>query len=340
MRGINKVIVYFLLDFSDTRGRGGMLLFMSNIENDEYINKKVNDNRQYLNMMLKKQYNQEEIDRILAGYNVKRKVTIRVNTIKSNKNKIIEELAKIGAEFDEVKWSENALIINNKSEKDLEDLDIYKNGEIYLQSLSSMLPPIVLNPQEKEDILDMTAAPGGKTTQIAALTNNNANITACELNAIRAERLKFNVEKQGASSVFVMQKDSRNIDDYFSFDKILLDAPCSGSGTLDFNDETTFKFFSQKLVEKSQKAQLTLLNKALKVLKPGKEMVYSTCSILSCENEDIVNQALKLANAKIVPIEFEGMEDLPVLPTKIEGTICVCPNEFFEGFFVAKIRKN
>lgn len=317
-----------------------MLLFMSNIENDEYINKKVNDNRQYLNMMLKKQYNQEEIDRILAGYNVKRKVTIRVNTIKSNKNKIIEELAKIGAEFDKVKWSENALIINNKSEKDLEDLDIYKNGEIYLQSLSSMLPPIVLNPQEKEDILDMTAAPGGKTTQIAALTNNNANITACELNAIRAERLKFNVEKQGASSVFVMQKDSRNIDDYFSFDKILLDAPCSGSGTLDFNDETTFKFFSQKLVEKSQKAQLTLLNKALKVLKPGKEMVYSTCSILSCENEDIVNQALKLANAKIVPIEFEGMEDLPVLPTKIEGTICVCPNEFFEGFFVAKIRKN
>ncbi len=317
-----------------------MLLFMSNIENDEYINKKVNDNRQYLNMMLKKQYNQEEIDRILAGYNVKRKVTIRVNTIKSNKNKIIEELAKIGAEFDEVKWSENALIINNKSEKDLEDLDIYKNGEIYLQSLSSMLPPIVLNPQEKEDILDMTAAPGGKTTQIAALTNNNANITACELNAIRAERLKFNVEKQGASSVFVMQKDSRNIDDYFSFDKILLDAPCSGSGTLDFNDETTFKFFSQKLVEKSQKAQLTLLNKALKVLKPGKEMVYSTCSILSCENEDIVNQALKLANAKIVPIEFEGMEDLPVLPTKIEGTICVCPNGFFEGFFVAKIRKN
>ena len=186
----------------------------------------------------------------------------------------------------------------------------------------------------------MTAAPGGKTTQIAALTNNNANITACELNAIRAERLKFNVEKQGASSVFVMQKDSRNIDDYFSFDKILLDAPCSGSGTLDFNDETTFKFFSQKLVEKSQKAQLTLLNKALKVLKPGKEMVYSTCSILSCENEDIVNQALKLANAKIVPIEFEGMEDLPVLPTKIEGTICVCPNGFFEGFFVAKIRKN
>ena len=317
-----------------------MLLFMSNIENDEYINKKINDNRQYLNIMLKKQYNQEEIDRILAGYNVKRKVTIRVNTIKSNKNKIIEELAKIGAEFDEVKWSENALIINNKSEKDLEDLDIYKNGEIYLQSLSSMLPPIVLNPQEKEDILDMTAAPGGKTTQIAALTNNNANITACELNAIRAERLKFNVEKQGASSVFVMQKDSRNIDDYFSFDKILLDAPCSGSGTLDFNDETTFKFFSQKLVEKSQKAQLTLLNKALKVLKPGKEMVYSTCSILSCENEDIVNQALKLANAKIVPIEFEGMEDLPVLPTKIEGTICVCPNEFFEGFFVAKIRKN
>ena len=90
-----------------------------------------------------------------------------------------------------------------------------------------MLPPIVLNPKENYDILDMAAAPGGKTTQIAALTQNNAHITACEMNQIRLERLKYNVEKQGASSVYVMKQDARRIDDFFSFDQILLDAPCS-----------------------------------------------------------------------------------------------------------------
>ena len=103
-------------------------------------------------------------------------------------------------------------------------LDIYKDGKIYLQSLSSMLPPIILEPQEGKDILDMAAAPGGKTTQMAALSNNKAHITACEMNNIRIEKLKYNVEKQGATCVYVMQKDSRQIDDFFSFDQILLDS--------------------------------------------------------------------------------------------------------------------
>lgn len=300
---------------------------------------KKNFNRDYLVEMLEKQYEKQDIDRIIDGYKSKRIVSLRINTIKADIEDVKQKLKYEGMEFETVSWSDTALIIKNKSEADLQELDMYNNGEIYLQSLSSMLPPIVLQPQENEDILDMAAAPGGKTTQIAALTGNNANITACEMNAIRAERLKYNIEKQGASSVYIMKKDSREIDDFFSFDRILLDAPCSGSGTLDFNDDKTFKYFTPRLVEKSSKTQLTLLRKALKILKPGKELVYSTCSILSCENEDVVNQVLKENNAELVPISFEGMEELPVLPTKLPGTICVCPNELYEGFFVAKIRK-
>ena len=218
-------------------------------------------------------------------------------------------------------------------------MDIYTNGEIYMQSLSSMLPPIILEPKEDTDILDMAAAPGGKTTQIAALTNNKAHITACEKNKIRAERLKYNIDKQGASCVFIMQKDARFIDDFFSFDQILLDAPCSGSGTLDFNDNNIEKYFSKQLIDRSSSVQKTLLSKAIKLLKPGHEMVYSTCSILSCENEDIVAHSIKNENVEIVPIHFEGMEELPLLPTKIHGTLCVCPTDLYEGFFVAKIRK-
>ena len=118
--------------------------------------------------------------------------------------------------YKKVKWSKEAFIILNRNEEEIQKLEMYKNGEIYLQSLSSMLPPIILNPTEKTDILDMTSAPGGKTTQIAALTNNNANITACEMSNIRAERLKYNLEKQGALA-YVMVKDARNIDKFFSF---------------------------------------------------------------------------------------------------------------------------
>ena len=294
----------------------------------------------FLEEKLEKQYGTKITKEIIEGYQTKRKTTLRINTIKSNIEEIKNELEKEKIEYETVKWSKEALIIKNADEKTIQEMKIYKNGKIYLQSLSSMLPPIILEPKEGTDILDMAAAPGGKTTQIAALTNNKAHITACEKNKIRAERLKYNVDKQGATCVFIMPKDSRFIDDFFSFDQILLDAPCSGSGTLDYNDANIEKYFTEQLIERSSKTQKTLLSKAIKLLKPEHEMVYSTCSILDCENEDVVSSVIKNGNIEIVPINFEGMEELPILPTKISGTLCVKPTELYEGFFVAKIRKN
>ncbi len=293
----------------------------------------------FLEEKLEKQYGTKITKEIIEGYQTKRKRTLRINTIKSNIEEIKKELEKEKIEYETIKWSKEALIIKNADEKTIQEMEIYKNGKIYLQSLSSMLPPIILEPKEGTDILDMAAAPGGKTTQIAALTNNKAHITACEKNKIRAERLKYNVDKQGATCVFIMPKDSRFIDDFFSFDQILLDAPCSGSGTLDYNDANVEKYFTEQLIERSSKTQKTLLSKAIKLLKPGHEMVYSTCSILDCENEDVVSSVIKNGNIEIVPINFEGMEELPILPTKISGTLCVKPTELYEGFFVAKIKR-
>lgn len=294
---------------------------------------------EFLVELLEKQYGENITKEILKGYKTKRKVTIRVNTIKTDVDTIKNELMSSKIEFKTVSWSNDALILNNVTEKDVRNLEMYEKGEIYLQSLSSMLPPIILNPKENMDILDMCAAPGGKTTQLAALSKNEANITACEMNHIRLERLKYNLEKQGASSVYVMQKDARTIDDFFSFDSILLDAPCSGSGTLNANDSKLEKTFTMNLINKCKNAQLQLLKKAIKVLKPGKEMVYSTCSILAVENEEIINSILKTEKVEIVPITFNRIEDLPLLPTSIAGALCVCPNELYEGFFIAKIRK-
>lgn len=287
---------------------------------------------QFLKDLLIEQYGEEISAKIENGYKAQRPVTLRVNNLKTSLEKAKEKLDEAQIEYETISWYEKALIIKNVREEEIRKLEIYENGEIYLQSLSSMLPPIILEPKAGENILDMTAAPGGKTTEIAALTENKAYITACEKNKIRAERLKFNLQKQGVKSANIMVEDARKLSDYFLFDKILLDAPCSGSGTENIFD----KNFSKELVERSVKFQEELLSKALKILKPGGEMVYSTCSILKQENEKVLERVLSKGNAQIEPIT---VQDIEVLPSKIAETITVCPTENYEGFFVAKIKK-
>ena len=180
-----------------------------------------------------------------VGYAAQRAVSFRVNTLKATVPAVLEQLQTAGIATTPVAWSETAFFCTDSTkEAQLQALSCYENGEIYLQSLSSMLPPIVLQPQPKQEILDMTAAPGGKTTQMAAMTQNQANIMACELHAIRAEKLKYNVEKQGAKRVTVSVTDARRLSPYFSFDRILLDAPCSGSGTLSLHTGAGLQNFS------------------------------------------------------------------------------------------------
>ena len=294
---------------------------------------------EFLIEMLRKQYGEELSKKIIAGYGEKRKVTLRVNTIKTNSSNIEKVLEENNIKYKKVSWYSEGYIIENVKETEIENLDIYKNGEIYLQSLSSMLPPIILEPKENTDILDMTAAPGGKTTEIATLVGNKARITAIEMNKIRAQKLKYNIEKQGATCVYVMEQDARKLNDFFSFDNVLLDAPCSGSGTININDTKLEKTFTEQLIKKSIKSQNELLKKAIKVLKKGSEMVYSTCSILQEENENIIENVLKENKVEIVDIDFKGIEDLPKLPTRIKGTLCVAPTKDYEGFFVAKLKK-
>lgn len=288
---------------------------------------------EFLKEKLAEQYGEQLSDEIIEGYLKPRLVTLRVNEIKSDKESVKKALQEAGIETEDVSWYRDGLIIKNVREEEIKKLEIYEKGEIYLQSLSSMLPPIVLGPREGVNILDMAAAPGGKTTQIAALTQNKAFITACEKNKIRAERLKYNLQKQGVGCVNVMLEDARKLSDFFSFDKILLDAPCSGSGTMGIFDAN----FNQELINRSSKTQEELLRKALKILKAGGEMIYSTCSILAQENEEVLKKVLRTFNAEIIPIE--PIEGVPVLPTSIDGTLCVAPTDLYEGFFVAKIKK-
>ena len=293
----------------------------------------------YLAQLLASQYGEETAERIAAGFEARRAVTLRANTLKTDAQTVAEKLEARGIATQRVAWSNDALIAENVREDALQALDLYENGEIYLQSLSSMIPPVLLGARPGENILDMAAAPGGKTTQIAALTGNQAMITACEMNKIRADRLRYNVQRQGATRVTVMNIDSRNLDDLFSFDRILLDAPCSGSGTVQLFDPRSKGQFNQRNLEKTTKAQETLLAKALRLLRPGCEMIYSTCSVLEQENENIVRRALRKANAEVVPLDLSLCADVPHLPVTLPGTLCVCPDALYEGFYVAKLRR-
>ncbi len=296
-----------------------------------------NNINNFLLEQLKKQYSTSDINKILDGYSKKKFMTFRVNTLKSTKEEVLKVLKEKDYNIKEVSWNLNAFVVLNKTEEDIRKLDIYDKGYIYLQSLSSMLPVMILNPKEKEHILDMTASPGSKTTQIAMQTKNKACITAIEKNKIRSDRLKYNLEKQGVTCCTVMNIDSRNLDTLFSFDKILLDAPCSGSGTLSINNLKQNEMFTKDRIEKIKSVQISLLKKALSILKPNQKMVYSTCSILSFENEEVINEVMKEFSIKIIPIKIDST--IPLLPTKINGTVCVCPNEFFEGFFISLIEK-
>jgi len=252
----------------------------------------------FLEEILIKDYGERLKNDIIDGYNKDKKVTFRVNTLKSNKEKIKIKLREENIVFKEVNWYDDAFIVENVKEEEIRNLDIYEKGEIYMQSLSSMIPPLILNPKKNENILDMAAAPGGKTTEIAALSNNEAMITACEKNKIRLERLKFNIEKQGAR-VNVLMEDSRKLDNFFSFDKILLDSPCSGSGT----ENVYNKKFTKELIERSIKTQVELLKKGIDILKPEGEIIYSTCSVLKTENEEVIKQVLKTEKVEIVRID-------------------------------------
>ena len=276
-----------------------------------------------------------EAEKIFAGFGAERVLSFRANTLKTTAESVAETLEKEGISYRRVPWYADAFVLNQSEGSRITKLPLYERGEIYLQSLSSMLPPLVLKPQAGERILDMTAAPGGKTTQMAALSDGGALITACEREIIRFQRLKYNLNKQGASKVNAMQQDASKLDEFFRFDKILLDAPCSGSGTYLENQPSKI---SEKLMMGCIKQQKALLCKALKLLKEGGTLLYSTCSLFKQENELIVESALKGTGCKLVPIEEDFLSQLPLLSGR-EGTVTVCPNEEFEGFFLAKIQK-
>lgn len=288
-------------------------------------------------------YSPLTVDKILSGMSGDRNTTLRVNTLKSDIYEIMNILKENAIKFDRVSWFNDALVIKNASEKVLQKLDIYEEGKIYLQSLSSMVPPIVLKPMPNEKILDLTAAPGSKTTQIVAMMENKGYVLANELDALRCERLKFNVQKQGAKIVEINNGRGEVIGKKYEeyFDKVLLDAPCSGEGRFLANDPKTYRSWSLKTVKELSKLQKKLLRSAYQAVKKNGEIVYSTCTLNKAENEDVLKWAIEELNIKILDINLNIKNSVPISDEnkEVQKAIRILPSKETEGFFIAKLKK-
>lgn len=285
------------------------------------------------------------VDNILRGIAEKRYTTLRVNNLKYNIQDLMRYFKDINIKFERVLWYKDALVIKNATEKDIQKLEIYKEGKIYLQSLPSMVPPLVLNPKEGEKVLDLTAAPGGKTTQMASIMNGKGYILANELDKLRCERLKYNVEMQGANIVEVINERGEKLGEKYQeqFDKVLLDAPCSGEGRFTIYNVQSYKQWSKKTVNDLAKLQKKLFESAYKALKSGGTLCYSTCTLNKIENEQILDWALANFNLKQEKIDLEIKQAVPGnskdLNKNVEKSLRILPSKEMEGFFVAKFTK-
>jgi len=285
-----------------------------------------------------KQYGQNIFDQIIKGFSEDKNSVIRINALKTDIRSIMAYLRDKNILFERIPFLENSLIIRNQNEKFFEDLDIYKKGEIYFQSISSQLPVKFLNPQPGEKILDIAAAPGSKTTQIGICMKNNGEIIANEIDQIRHERLKFNLDKQGVTIAKTVLGDGSGLGDKYTnyFDRVLVDVPCSAEGRINLNDPRSYRFWSEKNIRQNVKIQKKLLEAGIKSLRSGGFLAYSTCTLASEENEEMIKYALStFPEMKLFNISLDFKYQLPTL----KGCIKAMPSKISEGFFVAVMRK-
>ncbi len=294
---------------------------------------------------------EKDLSQVLAAFAAKRPTTLRANTLKISADDVFQKFTESGIELEKVPWWSTAFIVKNATLRQVTEHELYQSGSVYVQSLSSMIPPLVLDPQPNEKILDLTAAPGSKTTQIAALMKNTGEIIANDLSPVRLFKLQANVKMQGAKNVFVR----RGPGEYFwkkfpeYFDRTLIDVPCSMEGRMNSNDPDTYEDWSLRKIKELSIRQCHLLRSAVSVTKVGGIIVYSTCTLAPEENENVVNWLLEREKGKVEleDISLEHVETSPAIlawqkktfSPEVSKALRILPSSTMEGFFVAKLRK-
>lgn len=290
---------------------------------------------------------------VLESFCQKRPTTLRVNTLKSTRDKVATTLLSLGLKFESPEWYPMAFIISGDPFETLGLVmatEMYKNGEIYVQNLSSMIPPLVLDPQPGSRVLDIAAAPGSKTTQMAMMMEDSGEIIANDLSPIRIYKLKANLAGQGVTHTTTNRMPGQFLWKRFPhyFDKALVDAPCSLEGTIYTERPKSYAMWSVHKIKDLSQRQRYLLRSAISATKVGGEIVYSTCTLAPEENEGVIDWILAKENVEIVPVKIPGLVSSPGITQwgnakpydpRVTSCLRIYPTELMEGFFVAKLRK-
>lgn len=288
----------------------------------------------------------EESTRLLS---LGRTQSVRINTLKAHAH-VIEELISLGWSGKQFSWFSDGYTVETGLEA-IRDSELVATGQVYIQNAASWLPVLALDPQPGESILDVCAAPGGKTSHSAAMAKNQAIITANDNSRPRLAKTRANLSRLGVEDVSYTLFDATQIARKLEgqqFDKILLDAPCSGEGMMDYTLDKDFATWSVAHIKRLQQLQKRVISQAWQLLKPGGTLVYSTCTMAPEENEAVIDYFLRSHDdVQIVPLDF----DLPnqVNPVKswnekhykdaIDGCLRLAPSENIEAFFVCKLHK-
>ncbi len=292
----------------------------------------------------------DQLENVLRAF-VQRPTTFRVNTLKTDRDALLAQLAERGFQTAPVAWYANAFVLQNRSKQALLETPMYANGELYVQGLSSMLPPLVLQPKPGDKVCDLAAAPGSKTTQMAAMMNNRGEIVANDRSRPRLYKLAANLKTLGVTNVKTTRYAGELLWKYYPeyFDKTLVDAPCSLEGRFDVADPKSFKDWSVRKTQTLGILQRHLLRSAVSATKPGGVIVYSTCTLAPEENEKVIDWLLDKERG-VVEIEAVGLKMGGLQPglarwerkefsPRVRETSRILPSKVLEGFYVAKLRK-
>lgn len=269
--------------------------------------------------------------------------SIRVNTIKISVKSLLEKLKEKNYELEQIPWIKEGFWVKNKENlsKNLE----HTLGYFFIQNSSSMIPALVLEPKPDDIILDLCASPGAKTTQIAMMMKNSGVIIANDITQKRLKALRGNLQRCGVLNTVVTRIRGEVFwKTGFKFNKILLDVPCTGTGTL---NPRVFKETSLSMVKALSKLQKKLLISAYNCLEKDGILVYSTCSLEPEENEENIDFAVKKLGLTTEKIEIKNLIFEKAITEwngkkfdkSVENSIRILPSEKTEGFFICKLRK-
>jgi 16S rRNA (cytosine1407-C5)-methyltransferase len=271
--------------------------------------------------------------------------------LKGDTGRIKEMLVRKGYDLEKVGMVKDTYFVLNKDKSEISQTDEYDEGKFYIQNLSSILPSSILDPQEDEKVLDMCAAPGSKTTHLAALMNNKGEIIANDSEISRVSSLKNVLTQFGVKNTRVTLGDAIEFGRKYpaTFDKVLLDAPCSGEGLIYLRGQKPLRFWGIDRIKRYSHIQKELIESGFLALKHGRFMIYSTCTLEPEENEGVITYLLEnYPNARLEEIEIERSENMVNGITKWSGntydnsvkkSMRIIPTSKMMGFYIAKIFK-